>query len=153
MIAPNAPGSMVLVTRLARVVFRRSTEALLGMRLKQFVALNHLRDHEGLAQQALGEALCLDANNLVLLLNELEAAGLVERRRDPGDRRRHIVEITRAGRKALLRAERGMESIEDEVLAGLSGDERATLRALLSRALEGEAIPDGERDAAPADAG
>jgi DNA-binding MarR family transcriptional regulator len=141
MTAPPVPGSMVLLTRLARVVFRRSTEAVLGMRLKQFVALNHLRDHEGLSQQALGDALCLDANNLVLLLNELEAGRLVERRRDPGDRRRHLVEITRAGRRALLRAERGMESIEDEVLGALGVEERAELRALLSRALEREGLP------------
>jgi DNA-binding MarR family transcriptional regulator len=149
--AQHEAGSTVLITRLARVVYRRSTEGLLGMRLKEFVTLNYLRDHEGLTQQALGEALCLDANYLVLLLNELEAAGLAERRRDAGDRRRHVVVMTRAGRRALERAERGMESVEDEVLGTLSPEERATLRRLLSRALEGEARaaePAGERGAA-----
>jgi DNA-binding MarR family transcriptional regulator len=72
----------------------------------------------------------------VLLLNELEAAGFAQRRRDPGDRRRHLVEITPAGRSAAERAERAQEAIEDEVLAALSLEERAQLRELLGRALQ-----------------
>jgi len=132
---------MVLLTRLAKVVYRRSSEELLGMRLRQFVTLSYVRDHQGVGQQAVGEALCLDANNLVLLLNELEEAGHVQRRRDPSDRRRHLVELTPAGRGALAAAERAQESIEEQVLAPLSPDERATLRDLLGRALrsDGEA--------------
>jgi DNA-binding MarR family transcriptional regulator len=62
--------------------------------------------------------------------------GYVERRRDPADRRRHVVDLTNEGRKALERAERAQEGLEDQVLAGLSADERATLRSLLARALE-----------------
>src|SRR5919204_5624391 len=88
---PAGPGSMVLLTRLARVVYRRATEAVLGMSLKEYMSLNNLRDRS-LTQQALGDSLHLDANNCVLLLNELEASGLAERRRDPEDRRRHIVQ-------------------------------------------------------------
>jgi MarR family len=84
----HAPGAMVLLTRLAKVVYRRSGEELLGMRLRQFVALSFLSEHDGVSQHALAETLCIDANNVVLLLNELEAAGHVERRRDPDDRRR-----------------------------------------------------------------
>jgi DNA-binding MarR family transcriptional regulator len=127
---------MVLITRLARGVYRRSTDELLGIRLKQYVALDVLRDFpDGIGQQALGELLHVDANNLVLLLNELEANGHVERRRDPRDRRRHIVGLTRAGIRALERAERGMESVEDEVLAALDANERARLLRLLRRAV------------------
>jgi DNA-binding MarR family transcriptional regulator len=133
----RSPGAVVLLTRLARQVYRRSTEGLLGMRLKEFVTLVHLRDQGPFAQQALGDTLCLDPNNLVLLLNDLETAELVTRRRDPADRRRHIVEITPSGLTALERAERSMESVEDEVLAGLDGGERDQLRTLLARALEG----------------
>ncbi len=129
---------MVLLTRLAKVVYRRSSEELLGMRLRQFVTLSFVRDHDGVSQQAVGEALCLDANNLVLLLNELDDAGHVQRRRDPSDRRRHLVELTDAGRQALLTAERAQESIEEQVLAPLSSEERATLRDLLARVLRGD---------------
>ncbi|HZV74758.1 MAG TPA: MarR family winged helix-turn-helix transcriptional regulator [Conexibacter sp.] len=132
----HAPGAMVLLTRLAKVVYRRSDEDRLGMRLRWYVALSFLNDHDGASQQALGEALCVDANNLVLLLNELEAAAYAERRRDPLDRRRHLVHITADGRRALDHAERAQESVEDDVLAALGADERATLRELLARALE-----------------
>ena len=132
----HAPGTMVLITRLAKVVYRRSGEDLLGIRLRWLVALSFLNDHDGAPQQALGDALCVDANNLVLLLNELEAAELAERRRDPLDRRRHLVHITAKGRRALDHAERAQESVEDQVLATLSAEERATLRGLLARALE-----------------
>jgi len=133
----HAPGAMVLLTRLAKVVYRRSDEDRLGMRLRWFVALSFLNDHDGASQSALGEALCIDANNLVLLLNELEAAEYAERRRDPLDRRRHLVHITPAGRRALDRAERAQEGVEDDVLSALDADERATLRDLLARALDG----------------
>src|SRR5438445_2907266 len=133
----STPGSMVLLTRLSRVVYRRATEKLLGIRLKQYIALNYLRDQGATPQQELGEALHLDPNNLVLLLNDLEDEGYVERRRDTSDRRRHIVEITRAGKRALERAERALESVEDEVLAALGEEERATLRGLLVKAMEG----------------
>jgi DNA-binding MarR family transcriptional regulator len=89
------------------------------------------------------EMLSIDANNLVLLLNSLEQAGQLRRRRDPGDRRRHLVELTPAGRRALERAERAQETIEDEVLAPLSREERTTLHALLGRALAASNHPAG----------
>jgi|SRR5829696_2036495 len=133
----HAPGAMVLLTRLAKVVFRHSDQDRLGMSMRWFVTLSYLDDHDGATQQAVGEGLCVDANNLVLLLNELEADGLVERRRDPQDRRRHLVHITGDGRRALKGAERAQEAVEDKVLAALSADERTTLRDLLARALAG----------------
>jgi DNA-binding MarR family transcriptional regulator len=128
---------MVLLTRLAKQVYRRSSDELLGMHLRLLMALSYLRDHDGAPQQELAEALCMDANNVVLLLNELEDLGRVTRRRDPDDRRRHLVELTAEGRKALMGAERAQESIEDEVLRALDGEERATLWQLLTRALSG----------------
>src|SRR5580658_2620280 len=119
----TATGSIVLLTRLARVVYRRSTVDLVGMGLKELGALAYLRDNEHASQQGLFEALCIDANSCVLLLNELESQGYVERRRDPQDRRRHLVTITDAGLAALDRAEDAQGSIEDEVLSALRPDE------------------------------
>jgi len=130
-------GSVVLLTRLARVVYRLSNEDVLGgMRIKQYAALRQLKDNGQMPQQSMCIAMMMDANNLVLLLNELEGFGYVVRRRDPADRRRHIVELTDEGGRALMRAEEGMNGIEDELLRGLDGDERATLRALLQRAVD-----------------
>ena len=133
----SAPGSMALLTRLAKQVYRRSSEELLGMHMRHLMALSYVRDHDGGPQQELAEALCMDANNVVLLLNELEQAGYVARRRDPDDRRRHRVELTKAGAKALDNAEHAQETIEDDVLQALDADERATLWRLLTRALRG----------------
>src|SRR4051794_35114876 len=105
----HATGSIGLLTKLSKVVFRRAGEEVIGMRLKQLMALEHLRDNDSCLQQGLAEMLMLDANNCVLLLNELDEAGYVERRRDPEDRRRHIVEITESGRQALTEGERRLE--------------------------------------------
>jgi DNA-binding MarR family transcriptional regulator len=139
----TTPGSLVLLTRLARAVFARTTEEVLGMRLKQYMLLSDLRDCGGArAQQALCGAMNLDPNYVVLLLNEVEEAGWAERRRDPEDRRRHIVELTPAGVRALERAEVGMQSVEDEVLSGLSQKQRVELGGLLRDALDSFAEDD-----------
>ncbi len=129
-------GSIGLLTKLSKVVFRRATEDKIGMRLKQLMALEQLRDNENeCLQQGLAEMLMLDANNCVLLLNELDEAGYVERRRDPQDRRRHIVVITDAGLNALSEGERRLEDLEDEVLGNLSAAERGQLHGLLAKAM------------------
>jgi DNA-binding MarR family transcriptional regulator len=134
----TATGSIGLLTQLSRVVYKRATEDVIGMRLKQLIALDHLRDTESCLQQGLGQMLMLDPNNCVLLLNELDERGYVQRRRDPADRRRHIVEITPAGLEALDEAERKLETLEDEVLGNLSQPERAQLHDLLVKAMAGQ---------------
>jgi DNA-binding MarR family transcriptional regulator len=107
------------------------------MRLRQFLVLSYLNERSPSRQQDLCETLMLDANNCVLLLNELEDAGWTERKRDVADRRRHVVEITDEGRAALERARRAQDTLEDEVLAALDPDEREQLRALLRKTLAG----------------
>jgi DNA-binding MarR family transcriptional regulator len=146
--------SLVLISHLARIAQRGSETALdpAGLRPRHLVALNVLREHGATTQGALGEALRLDPSNLVGLLNELEQRGLLERRRDPADRRRHIVELSAAGRQALLRAERALVSVQDDVLGALDEDERATLHALLLRAAGGQVPSDACTEAAHADA-
>jgi len=133
---PASSGSLVLLTRLSRVIHRSAPESLLGMTMKEFAVLNALRDGGGpVLQQDLGKTMLLDANMLVLLLNSLEAGGHVERRRDPADRRRHIVAMTDSGLQALEHAEDALDTIEDDVLGALSPQERATLRAMLTKTL------------------
>jgi DNA-binding MarR family transcriptional regulator len=141
---------MALLTRLAKQVYRRSSEDLLGMHMRHLMALSYVRDHDGGPQQELAEALCMDANNVVLLLNELEELGFISRLRDPSDRRRHLVGLTSAGSKALNRAEHRQETIEDEVLGALDAEERATLWRLLGRALRG-AEPELDEACEPAE--
>ncbi len=136
-------GTLVLLTRLSRAVFVRSSVELVGMNLKNMVVLAYLRDHPGASQQVMTEDLSLDSNTGVLVLNDLEDLEYVERRRDPSDRRRHLVDITDAGLGALERAEVAQGSIEDEILRGLSDAERVTFRRLLVKALA-DHLPSGK---------
>jgi DNA-binding MarR family transcriptional regulator len=133
----SGTGLITLLTRVSKALHKRTPEAVLGMKWRDSQALGFILKHEGLTQQELGDAMLMDDNTVVLLLNELEAAGFSVRRRDPGDRRRHIVEITPAGKRAIERAEKAQEGIEDELLGDLSPDEKATLMKLLTRVMDG----------------
>jgi DNA-binding MarR family transcriptional regulator len=84
-------------------------------------------------QGAIADALGYDRGQLVGLLDELEDRGLVERRRDPADRRRHIVRLTPAGKRALAKLRALARQLDDDFLASLDEDERARLHALLLR--------------------
>ena len=137
----DGPGLVALLTQLNKAFHRRSTEEILGMRLKEFLVLSYVAERPGSTQQELGEAMVMDANTVVLLLNDLETRGFSIRRRDADDRRRHVVEITTAGRDAVARAEKAREAIEDELLGALSAEDRRTLRRILVKALEGQAAP------------
>jgi DNA-binding MarR family transcriptional regulator len=131
----SARGTITLLSRLSKSVYRKTPESMLGMSLRHFMALSYVADPGGISQQQLAEILCIDANNTVLLLNEMESQGLIRRVRDPTDRRRHLVETTDRGREVLLRAQRARETVEDEVLGALTAHERATLHRLLAKAL------------------
>jgi len=130
-------GLIALLIQINKALHRRTSEELLGMRLKAFLLLGYVRDRGAVSQQELETGLLMDANSVVLLLNETEAAGFSVRRRDPADRRRHMVELTAAGRAAVERAEKAREGIEDDVLSDLSPEERKTLRKLLGAVLDG----------------
>ena len=126
-----------LIDHLARVG-RRATESFMEgcLRPRHIIALKLLGEHGPMAQHAVGTALSLDPSNVVGLLNELEERGLITRRRDPADRRRHIVELSaaRSGEVTLSCDQLGL--VEDGLFKTLTGDERATLYRLLSRAVE-----------------
>ena len=129
--------SMPLIVHLARMG-RRAADASTeegGLRHRQLIALTLLSNRGATSQQGLGEALGLDPSNVVGLLNELEERGLTIRRRDPADRRRHIVELSQDGATALAAAQVRLGGVEDELLKALTPEERATLHMLLARAV------------------
>ncbi len=100
------------------------------------MVLTYLR-FEPACQQVLVDVLAVDPSVLVTILNELESAELIHRRRDPSDRRRHIVEITPSGGRTLKALDTTFTEVEVELFADLSEAERNTLRELLSRVAAG----------------
>lgn len=109
----------------------------LAMRPRHLLTLTVLRDLGDSSQADLAGTLRIDRTNLVGLLNELEADGWIERRRSPEDRRRHIVELTPAGREILSRAEFALAAVENEVFSALDDADRERLHALLQRVVGG----------------
>jgi DNA-binding MarR family transcriptional regulator len=131
--------SGALLDHLARRVRLRAESVLapLQLRPRHLVALTVLRGREGITQQALSITLEMDGTNVVGLLNELEAEDLIERRRSPEDRRRHVVALTDAGAKRLADAERALVAVEDEVVGALAVSPRVVLHNLLLQAARG----------------
>jgi MarR family transcriptional regulator, lower aerobic nicotinate degradation pathway regulator len=131
--------SSALLDLLARRMRMQGESALgvVGLRPRHLLALTVLRDLGGSSQQALATTLQIDRTNLVGLLNELEADGLIERRRSAEDRRRHTVMLTDTGHERLAHAEFALAAVEDVVLASLTGAEREQLYALVQKATAG----------------
>ena len=124
-----------LMARMGHVAAKQFSARLetLGLTIRMWGALNVL-DFEGpLNQQALGKLTGIDPSSMVATVDDLEAAGLVERRRHPSDRRAHAVHITDEGRETLTRGRQLSRAAQDDLLAPLSSEERKQLHELLLR--------------------
>ena len=102
-----------------------------SLKLRQFQLLGLLPNHGAMSQRELGETVGVDPCILVTLLNPLGADGFVSRERGPVDRRRHVVMLTTAGKRHFGSATRAQGEGEDALFAGLDGDQRQQLSAVL----------------------
>ena len=127
-----------LLKRLGLAVKERSLDAYEAEGLHPYHHAILLVVGEGApeTQGDIADTLGYDRGQLVGLLDELEERGLVERKRDPSDRRRHVVQLTAEGKQTLRRLRAVSRQVEDEFLSPLSEQERAKLHALLFRLME-----------------
>jgi DNA-binding MarR family transcriptional regulator len=138
-----------LLERLVRVGRRTADTCMSGcLRPRHLIALQLLAEHGPMTQHTVGTALSLDPSNVVGLLNELEERGLLTRRRDPADRRRHIVELSPAGADELAQTFSRLGLVEDDLFKSLTAQERATLHSLLARAVGSLSVDPAECAAA-----
>lgn len=145
---PNVPLGLaddlgLLLSRLGTVVRLKISDALepVGVTMRQFAVLRALAAEEGLSQAALGERLQIDASSMVLVLDDCQKAGWVERRPNPGDRRRWALHLTPASRRVLLRAQEAASAAQDDLFAPLDPSQRMQLhRALLLLARSGQKV-------------
>jgi DNA-binding MarR family transcriptional regulator len=107
-----------------------------GLRSRELLALQHLQERGPSAQQTLAELAGVDATNLVAILNSLEDAGLIDRRRDRADRRRAIIALSAQGEQLLANLDRALREVDDAIFSPLTHAERETLNDLLSRAVQ-----------------
>ena len=122
--------------------------APLGLEPREFALLRAVSAMEGQSQQALGERLGIPASRMVAHIDALQARGLLDRRPNPEDRRAHAVHLTAAGREVLERALGVAIGHERALCAGLDGNEREQLLALLDKVGDALGVESGRAHSA-----
>src|ERR671921_1447728 len=133
--------------------FRRSLRPL-NVGAQQFIVLKQLQVFGSCSQGELADALGIDYSNLASVTGQLYGRGLIERHRDPADRRRYVVQLTPEGEQLLADADIAIQAGEDDMLNSLDEEERAQLWDLLRRMADAlELCPSNELEAVEACAG
>jgi DNA-binding MarR family transcriptional regulator len=124
-----------LLSKLGLATSRRFAEAMspLGLDPRQFAVITVLAAHDGVAQQELAERLRIHPSSMVAVVDDCETAGLLERRRDPGDRRRYAIHLTPKGRAVLARARDAAAALHQDMFGELDAAEQQDLHRLLLR--------------------
>jgi MarR family transcriptional regulator, transcriptional regulator for hemolysin len=123
------------LTRVSRTVSRAFDDALAeaGGSLPVWLVLISLKSGQLASQRELAEAVGIKGATLTHHLNAMESAGLVTRRRDPENRRLHVVELTSAGDALFIRLRGVATAFDQRLRTGLSAEEASQLETLLTR--------------------
>lgn len=135
-------GVGFLLARASGLLAREGNAALVpfGLRVRSYsVLLLACEAADGISQRDLAAVLGLDPSQVVLLVDDLAAADLVERRPSPSDRRTKLVAATGAGRALRTAAAAAVAAAEEAQLAALPAAERRRLHDLLLRVV-GDAV-------------
>ena len=132
---PARPPIGLHLARTARSVSRAFDDVLAqaGGSVPVWLVLISLKSQQVRNQRELAEAVGIREATLTHHLNSMDELGLITRRRDPANRRVHLVELTEAGEAAFLRLRGAATAFDQRLRAGLSGDEVSQLEALLGR--------------------
>ena len=129
----SAPGFLLSWNgRRTSHMFAKALEPL-GLRPPHFGVMQLIAKDPGMTQQELADRSLIDASSMVAVVDELEGLGYAERRPHPGDRRKHAVHLTPAGKRMLERARRVAVELANDVLAPLDQGEVETLTRLLRK--------------------
>jgi MarR family transcriptional regulator, transcriptional regulator for hemolysin len=123
------------LTRVSRAVSRAFDDALAaaGGSLPVWLVLISLKSGQRASQREIADAVGIQGATLTHHLNAMESAGLVTRRRDPDNRRMHLVELTAAGDALFLRMFQAATAFDAQLRTGLTEDDVGQLEALLTR--------------------
>jgi DNA-binding MarR family transcriptional regulator len=137
-------GVRFLLVQLGYHAARRLGERLapLGLEPRHYGVLRAVAALEGSTQQAVGGRLKLAAPRMVALIDDLEQRGLVERRRNPSDRRAYGLFLTGHGRSCLEKAQAAAAAEEEELLGWLDPEQREQLERLLRTSADREGLGD-----------
>src|SRR5450755_368291 len=123
------------LTRISRIVSRAFDDALAtaGGSLPVWLVLISLKSQQLGNQRALADAVGIREATLTHHLNAMDAQGLITRRRDPSNRRVHLVELTEAGEALFGRLRGAAVEFDQRLRRGISSDDIAALEDLLGR--------------------
>ncbi|OBY24910.1 MarR family winged helix-turn-helix transcriptional regulator [Leisingera sp. JC1] len=110
------------------------TLAPLGLRIGTFSALAVVMGSPGISQTQLSQMLNIKRSGVVVVVDELERASVLERAPVEGDRRAYSLVVTPAGKRLWQKAEKAVQAHEAALFSGLNAQEVLTLQDLLGRA-------------------
>lgn len=120
--------------RLSRAAIEEGLR-LEGLSLREYLVIVCIDELTHASQQQVADYVRIDRSDLVKVLDHLQERRLIGRERDPDDRRRHVLELTPAGQRALTRGNRASQQMTEVSFSALTADELHTLHRLALKAL------------------